>query len=119
MQHRGEILEIAVRKSGIPLTRIVKRLGRSRRWLYNQFENPNVSIEVLYDIGRIIHSDFSKTISGLSSLSTPFDSGTDEEPEIYANPQARYWKNKYMALLEEFNEHLKKESEERINKLGK
>lgn len=119
MQHRGEILEIAVRKSSIPISRIAKRMSKSRRWLYNQFENPNVSIDILYDIGKIIHYDFSKTIVGLSSIGAQFNSGTDEEPEIYANPQARYWKNKYMALLEEFNNYMRKEAEERERKAGK
>jgi hypothetical protein len=116
MQHRGEILELAVRKSGIPLTRIVSRLGKSRRWLYNQFENPNVALDILYDIGKIIHHDFSKNIPSISALTTAFNSGTDEDPEIYANPQARYWKNKYMALLEDYNEHLKRTSDDKDRK---
>ena len=40
MVHRGEIVEQAVRKSGIPIATIAKRLGKSRRWMFlmNLFE---------------------------------------------------------------------------------
>jgi hypothetical protein len=70
----------------------------------------------MYDVGKVIHHDFSKSVPSISALTTPFNSGKDEDPEIYANPQARYWKNKYLSLLEEFNEHLKKSAEDKPRK---
>ena len=66
MQHRGEILEAAVRKSGIPLTRIVEKLGKSRKWIYNQFEISDVPLDILIDVGKVIHHDFSHEIDELN-----------------------------------------------------
>ena len=65
MQHKGEIVEKAVRQSGIPLTKLVKRLGKSRKWIYNAFENPQLFLDVILEIGKIIHYDSSNEIKEL------------------------------------------------------
>ena len=100
-QHKGEIVERAVRQSGIPLTKIVHRLGRSRKWIYNAFENPQLSIDYILEIGKIIHHDFSDEIKEL--LSTTMC----EKETITFKENAEYWKTKYLNLLEEYNELLK------------
>ncbi len=111
MQHRGEILEAAVRKSGIPLTRIVEKLGKSRKWIYNQFEISDVPLDIILDIGKVIHHDFSREIDELNlSVWKKSLSAVDEDEKTYEGNEALYWKNKYLALLEEFNEYLKKHS---------
>ncbi len=106
MQHRGEIIKIAVYKSGISISELAKRLGKSRRWMYLMFENNTVSLDIVLQIGKIIHYDFSEEIkefspsqNGLNELSTSFEK---EESN------AEFWKNKYLKLLEEYNELLKK-----------
>ena len=38
MQHRGEIVERAIRQSGYPISSIAKKLGKSRRWMYLMFD---------------------------------------------------------------------------------
>ena len=35
MEHRGEIIEKAIRNSGIPLTSIARKVGKSRQWVYH------------------------------------------------------------------------------------
>ena len=96
MQHKGEIVEKAVRQSGIPLTKLVKRLGKSRKWIYNAFENPQLSIDYILEIGNAIHYDFTNEIKELSS-----NTNIVSEPKpIYQD--AEYWKNKYLNLLEEY-----------------
>lgn len=62
MQHRGEIVEQAVRQSGLSLTKLAKRIGKSRKWIYDSFQNPNLSIENVIAIGKIIYHDFSLEI---------------------------------------------------------
>ena len=69
-QHKGKILEKAVRESGIPLTKLTKRINKSRRWIYNAFENPNLSIEYIIQIGDIIHYDFSESLVELKKFKT-------------------------------------------------
>jgi len=96
MRHKGEIVEKAVRQSGIPLTKLVKRLGKSRKWIYNAFENPQLSIDYILEIGNAIHYDFTNEIKELSS-----------NPNLVSEPKptyqdAEYWKNKYLHLLEEY-----------------
>ncbi|HBW87203.1 MAG TPA: hypothetical protein DEF82_10840 [Crocinitomicaceae bacterium] len=112
MQHKGEILEKAVRDSGMPLTKLTHRLKKSRRWIYNAFENPNVSIDYVLEIGKIIHHDFSEDIIELKKYRNMTvamqleDSGSDSE----SNNTVEFWKNKYLNLLEKYNLLLEKNS---------
>lgn len=96
MQHRGEIVEQAVRQSGYSLTKLTHRLGKSRRWIYHAFENPILSIDVILEISKIIHHDFSDEIIELKRYNSLSIEPTD------------YWKNKYLDLLEKYNALLEK-----------
>ena len=104
MQHRGEILKEAIYKSGIPITEIAKRMGKSRRWMYLMFENSTVSLDIVLQIGKIIHHDFSYSIKELTTSLKVNESPTAYEKEEIS---ADYWKNKYLKLLEEYNVMLK------------
>ncbi len=98
MEHRGEIVEKAIRESGIPITTIAKRLGKTRQWLYLLFDNPLVPLDTVIAIGRIIYHDFSTQID--FSITT----AQLHEPYIKLLPKegsAEYWKEKYYSLLEE------------------
>lgn len=108
MQHRGELLESAVRQSGIPLARITKKLNRSRRWLYNQFAKPDVSVDVLMEVGKLIHHDFLPELHDLSLGKAARNISMDNTVTDYGEQNAQYWKDKYMHLLEEYNTLLKK-----------
>lgn len=101
MQHRGEIIKEAVYKSGFPITELAKRMGKSRRWVYLLFENPTVSIDTVLQIGTILHYDFSDEIEILKPHVL-------NETPINYNNEDDYWKNKYLQLLEEYNDLLKK-----------
>lgn len=108
MEHRGEIVENAIRKSGYSISRLAIKLGKSRRWMYLMFDNPNVSIEAVLKIGSIIHHDFTNEIVGLKNFAA---SKAARDPEEKYNPldkTAVYWKEKYFQLLEEHHQLLKK-----------
>lgn len=111
MQHRGELLKTAIKESGVPITRIVKQLGRSRKWLYNQFETPQVPLDILIDVGKVIHHDFLSELKDIKSskLQRPY-SYVEEESSLRLEQEANFWKNKYLDLLEEFNRYLKNNS---------
>ena len=104
MQHRGEIIKIAVYKSGFSISELAKRLGKSRRWMYLMFENNSVSLDIVLQIGKIIHHDFSDTIKELSTSLKVNESPTAYEKEGISTD---YWKDKYLKLLEEYNLLLK------------
>ena len=93
MIHRGEIVEQAVRSSGHNLSSLAKRLGKSRKWLYDAFENPMLSLEYTIEIGKLIHYDFSDHIPELRRTYV-----SNEESSSLNEPS---WKDKYIALLEE------------------
>lgn len=107
MQHRGEIAEKAIRRSGMSLTELTKRLDKSRRWIYTAFENPNLSLDILIQIGKIIHYDFSQDIFEIHEPQI-----SDVSPVEYDTPNNEhviYWKEKYYALLEKYNALLEKQ----------
>ena len=93
MIHRGEIVEQAVWASGHNLSRLAKRLGKSRKWLYDAFENPNLSIDYIFEIGKVIHYDFSNDLPEFRKTYTQ-----DAEVNLFEEPS---WKTKYITLLEE------------------
>jgi predicted transcriptional regulator len=73
--HRGEILKKAIQRSPYSITTIAKRLGKVRETLYNWFENPDLDIERMLEIGQIIGYDFSHDLESdllqLKVLSEP------------------------------------------------
>ncbi len=109
MEHRGELLEAAIRYSGIPVTRIVKNLNRSRRWLYNQFSRPDVPLDVMLEIGKIIRHDFSTEIQDLRSDHRTRSILAEGLEVGYGEQSVQFWKDKYLKLLEEYNDLLKKQ----------
>ena len=109
MQHRGEIVKEAIYKSGVPITELARRLGKSRRWVYQMFENSNVSLDVILQIGKIIHYDFTEEIKEFSPSQKAISNFSSSYEKEEINPE--YWKNKYLKLLEEYNDLLKKKNE--------
>jgi plasmid maintenance system antidote protein VapI len=105
MQHRGEIIRKEVYNSGLTITEIAKSIGKSRKWMYLMFENSNVSLDLVLKIGKTIHYDFTADFKELSSSarikSEVFVDSEEQEPN------AEFWKNKYLKLLEEYNLLLK------------
>lgn len=103
MEHRGEIVEQAIRKSGYSISKIAEKLGKSRRWMYLMFDNPNVALDIILEIGNIIHVDFSNDIKAINKVvSEPQEKYGEQQKDI------QHWKDKYYALLEEHLELLKK-----------
>jgi len=105
MQHRGEIVEKAIRESGYSITKLAQKLGKSRRWMYLAFENSDLTIEIILEVGQIIHHDFSDDLNQLKKY--PFTKVQQllEEPKksIGKSEDADHWKNKYLLLLEKYN----------------
>jgi len=102
LQHRGEIVKNAVYQSGYSITKLAQKLGKSRRWMYLLFDNATVSLDVILQIGEIIHHDFSQEIKELKTTSQIVnDNLAPYNADEFKN--AEYWKNKYLNLLEEYN----------------
>ena len=109
MQHKGEIIEKAVRESGFSITRLAQRMGKSRRWVYQIFESPTVPVDYILAIGKIIHHDFTEDIKELKTYKVSMAKQMMNEPsQAFGNDkeEVEYWKNKYLAVLEKYNDLL-------------
>ena len=98
MLHRGELVEKAVRESSIPITRLAKKLKKSRQYVYNLFDTPNVPLDMIMEIGKITGYDFSKSIPTINTK--------PQERKKQEDQNADYWRNKYIQTLEKYNELL-------------
>ena len=111
VKHRGEIIEKAVRESGISITELARRLNKSRRHIYNIFNNSGVDIDTIIQIGKIIHKDFSNEIQYINTSKKYFEPtiaslSVKEEQSQYES--IALWREKYFTLLEEYNKLLEK-----------
>lgn len=109
MQHKGEIIEKAVRESGHSITRLADKMGKSRRWVYQIFESRIVPVDYILAIGKIIHHDFSEEINELKNYKMSVTKHmTSDQPQSFGNEkeEVEYWKNKYLAVLEQYNDLL-------------
>ena len=75
--------------------------------MYLMFENSNVSLDIVLQIGKIIHYDFTDEIKEFNPSQKVLENSSLDSKKEESN--AEYWKNKYLKLLEEYNELLKKE----------
>ncbi len=103
MVHRGEIIKKAVDESGYSVTALANRLKKSRRWMYYIFDKPNVSIDIVIEIGKIIHHDFSQDIKLYSPASTATQYANESRVFNSITDESLYWKEMYYNLLEKYN----------------
>ncbi|ROT47480.1 hypothetical protein [Candidatus Cardinium hertigii] len=98
MQHRGQIIENVVRKSGISLSVLAAKMGVSRNTLYNRFKEQNLNYDFILTLGMIIHYNFAVEFPEMRLDTAP--------PE---DARAELWKleKKYKNLLEKYNRLLK------------
>ena len=123
MPHQGEILQEAIRNSGISITRIVEELGITRPTIYRKFKEETIDYNFVKRIGDIINHDFSNDFTSVQQSSLPFVTmppklsvthsvtprvtqaqNTDSDP----SKQLLVLQSKYIALLESYNELLLK-----------
>ncbi|TFF39842.1 helix-turn-helix domain-containing protein [Mucilaginibacter psychrotolerans] len=105
-KHYGQIVEYRVRKNGYSISELAKGLQVNRRSIYNWFNQRNLKKDIILSIGCLLRHDFSEEIPEMFSpddfnciLYTPAkDADTNAENEHY--------KNKYVALLEQYNQLL-------------
>ena len=112
MVHRGEIIKKAVHESGYSITTLAKRMKKSRRWVYYIFEKPNVSLDVVLEIGKILHHDFSSEMKGVSLYAThnqekkQFEADRNSYNSI--DEELNHWREQYYTLLEKYKDLLER-----------
>lgn len=104
-QHKGKIVEDAIRRSGFSFKKLAERLRVSRNTLYNRFKEPDLNYEFIMAVGNIIHYDFTHDfpdlqaeIDAMNESSVGYlDRGTVELLRL---------EKKYISLLERYNKLL-------------
>jgi AcrR family transcriptional regulator len=123
MPHQGEILQEAIKNSGISITRIVEELGITRPTIYRKFKDDTLDANFVKSVGQIIGHDFAEDFTIIQQSSLPFvtpgvrssvtnpvtprvttPSASDSDP----TKQLLTLQMKYIALLEAYNELLLK-----------
>lgn len=123
MLHQGEILQEAIKNSGISITRIVEELGITRPTIYRKFKDEIVDYSFVKRVGDIINHDFSSQfivtqqsilplVTSLPKLPVTNSVPSRVTPTISADSdpskQLVALQIKYIALLEAYNELLLK-----------
>ncbi len=123
MPHQGEILQEAIKRSGISITRIVEELGITRPTIYRKFKDETLDTNFVKSVGQIIGYDFSTDFTIVQSSSLPFVTPQPKQhvthaitPRVTNAPkvdsdavsQLLVLQTKYIALLEAYNELLLK-----------
>ncbi len=109
-KHIGQIVEYTVRKNGYSITDLGRELGVNRRTIYNYFENKHLKQNVIFKIGIIIRHDFSKDFPELFTAEEFVPINKTSSINVHNLPvndsDQLEWKDKYLSLLEKFNELL-------------
>ena len=123
MAHQGEILQEAIKNSGISITRIVEELGITRPTIYRKFKEDILDVNFVKNVGQIIGHDFSQDFTMPQQSTLPFVTPVVRaavtsnvtprvtallKPDSDAVSQLLALQTKYIALLEAYNELLLK-----------
>ncbi|RZK31371.1 MAG: transcriptional regulator [Hymenobacter sp.] len=123
MLHQGEIVQEAIKNSGISITRIVEELGITRPTIYRKFKDDTIDAKFVRRIGEIIGHDFTKDFTMPEQSSLPSVTQTSKNhvaptvtpraavsqgPDLDSSQQLLALQAKYIALLEAYNELLLK-----------
>ena len=121
MPHQGEILQEAIRNSGISITRIVEELGITRPTIYRKFKDDTLDSNFVKNIGQIIGHDFSQDFTMNQQSTLPFVTPVSrptvtnsvtprvtppQKPDVDLTNQLLALQTKYITLLEAYNELL-------------
>jgi AcrR family transcriptional regulator len=101
MKHHGEIVETAVRASGVSISRLAKKLGVTRQTVYNYFHSQTIPWDTIRQIGDYINHDFSQEVKENGkkyNIDTNFPFQFKDDAQ-----EASFWRYKYIELLEKYN----------------
>lgn len=123
MPHQGEILQEAIKNSGISITKIVDELGITRPTIYRKFKDETLDGNFVNAIGKIIGHNFADDFTVAQQSALPFTNSVTRTvltpavtPRVSQavhndndlNKQLLALQSKYIALLEAYNELLLK-----------
>lgn len=110
-KHEGHMIERIIRRNRMGISEIARKMNVSRRTLYNWFESDRISTDTIQKLAQIIDHDFSvefpnklKIYHEIDSIKSLLESKHFERSD---NESVYYWMDRYIKLLENFNEILR------------
>ncbi|HWZ35130.1 MAG TPA: helix-turn-helix transcriptional regulator [Mucilaginibacter sp.] len=108
--HYGHVVERIVRRNRMGISEIARKLHISRRTLYNWFETNNLHIDTILKLGSVLGHDFSLEFpNDFAKISDCAHENVFMEEHKVDTPSSEavyYWMDKYIKLLEKFNDTL-------------
>lgn len=117
--HYGQVVERVIRRNGYSISELSRLTHVNRRSVYNWFKQEHLKPDIIYRIGCALKHDFSVEFPDLFSkddFKTIYETTEDDQDAASAkNSNTDTWKDKYIHLLEQYNNlllnHLKKNKE--------
>ncbi|MGI2262039.1 helix-turn-helix domain-containing protein [Candidatus Cardinium hertigii] len=123
-QHKGKIVEEAIKKSGFRMKALASKVGIARNTLYNKLKEADIKEDFIIQIGKIIHYDFANDFPNIHAKNKKQDEDksrpyvpkgdgykySDESNDMISDPYfIRFEKlnKKYLRLMEDYTKLLK------------
>jgi len=123
-QHKGKIVEAAIKKSGFRMKTLASKLGIARNTLYIKLKEADVKEDFIIQIGRIIHYDFANDFPSIYAKNQKQDDDesrhyvpkgdgckySDEPNDMISDPyciRLNKLNKKYLRLMEDYTKLLK------------
>ncbi|QNL47934.1 helix-turn-helix domain-containing protein [Olivibacter sp. SDN3] len=109
-KHYGEIIEKVMRRNGYSISEAARIMNVNRRSIYNWFDQPKLKDQIIFKIGCALKYDFSVEFPELFSsedFQRAFSASKTKQSAIRDETEkTSFWKDKYIQLLEEYNNML-------------
>lgn len=117
-KHYGQVVEKVIRRNGYSISELARSMEVNRRSVYNWFNQKRLNTEIIHRIAGVLNHDFSNELPELFTAKTVVEESgaliTDQSlntQQINLQTGEAYWKDKYIVLLERYNELLAKKIE--------
>nr|WP_276903545.1 helix-turn-helix domain-containing protein [Pedobacter kyonggii] len=121
-QKQGEILERLVRRDRMGISELSRKLNVSRRTIYNWFGQDRIGHEVIWQVGKLLGQDLSSAFPEAFPKYNPESINQTADPgkQIGSdNNSVYFWMNKYIHLLEKYNDLLITEEQQELDPINK
>jgi transcriptional regulator with XRE-family HTH domain len=109
-QDKGAIVERVVRRSGISIAELARRIKVDRRSIYYWFKQENLDAVTITKLGRALSYDFKQDFPDMA-----LEENETFIPSLAPTEEVLHWKTKYIGLLENYN-YLLQEQRMRVNR---
>ncbi|QPH41383.1 helix-turn-helix transcriptional regulator [Pedobacter endophyticus] len=114
---QGEILERLVRRDRMGISELSRKLNVSRRTIYNWFRQDRLNQVVIWQVCKLLGQDISTAFpDAFIEYNAEQESRTAEQDLLGTETNSVYfWMNKYIHLLEKYNDLLADEKQGTLN----